>query len=124
MKAFDNGEWETMIRRIFGKAAEMVIKQEHEQFHKNDPVRHAARLANTLEHWDEIMQIIEDELPSYESIEALMSELGMPMQPEDINVSWQDTEDAFIASRDIRDKYLTSSLLWDLGLLYDTKLER
>ena len=28
--------------------------------------------------------------------------------------------DALLGSRDIRDKYLTSSLLWDLGLLEDT----
>lgn len=124
IRSFRNEDWEAMIHRIFGKAAEMVIKQEHEQFHKNDPARHAARLANTLEHWDEIMQIINDELPYYESIESLMKELGMPMQPEEINVSWKDAEDAFIASRDIRDKYLSSSLLWDLGLLYETKLER
>ena len=42
----------------------------------------------------------------------------MPMLPADIDISRQDTEDAFIASRDIRDKYLTSSLLWDMGVLY------
>ena len=34
-----------------------------------------------------------------------------------IFISRQDTVDAFLVSRDIRDKYLTSSLLWDLGLL-------
>ena len=33
-------------------------------------------------------------------------------------------EKAFIGSRDIRDKYLSSSMLWDMGLLYTTKLER
>ena len=48
----------------------------------------------------------------------------MPTQPEDINVTWPDTEKAFIGSRDIRDKYLSSSMLWDMGLLYTTKLER
>ena len=49
---------------------------------------------------------------------ALMRDLGMPMVPADIGISAQDTQDAFIASRDIRDKYLTSSLLWDMGVLY------
>ena len=51
-----------------------------------------------------------------------MRDLGMPMTPADIGISREDTENAFIASRDIRDKYLSSSLLWDLGLLYTTRV--
>ena len=46
----------------------------------------------------------------------------MPMVPADINISEEDTDKAFIGSRDIRDKYLSSTMLWDLGLLYTTKL--
>jgi len=40
------------------------------------------------------------------------------MYPSDINVTTEDTRAALDGSRDIRDKYLTSTLLWDLGLLY------
>ena len=46
-----------------------------------------------------------------------MAATGMPMKPSDIGVPMQDVVDAFIGSRDIRDKYLCSSLLWDLGLM-------
>ena len=35
----------------------------------------------------------------------------------------QDVRDAFLCSRDIRDKYLTSSMLWDIGLLEDFPLD-
>jgi len=42
----------------------------------------------------------------------------MPLVPEDIRVSQADTVDALLGAREIRDKYLTSSLLWDLGILY------
>ena len=45
-----------------------------------------------------------------------MAATGMPMKPSDINVSLDDTVAAFIGSRDIRDKYLSCSFLWDLGL--------
>ena len=51
----------------------------------------------------------------------LMQSLGMPMKPEDIGISGEDVCNALIGSRDIRDKYLTSSLLWDLGILYEFK---
>ena len=122
MAHFSNDEWEAMIRRVFGKAAEAVIRQEHESYHKNDPERHARRLDRIVNGWPEIMRIIAEELPETETIASLMRSLdGMPMLPADIDISRQDTEDAFIASRDIRDKYLTSSMLWDMGLLYGMK---
>ena len=124
IKSFTDEQWQAMIRDIFGKAAETVILQEHTVFHKNDPSRHAKRLDKIIAHWDDILRIIDEELPSCESIAAMMRDLGMPTQPEDINVTWQDTEKAFIGSRDIRDKYLSSFMLWDMGLLYTTKLER
>ena len=119
---FSNEEWETMIRRVFGKAAETVIQQEYAQFHKNDPARHARRLDNIISGWQEIRRFIAEELPETETIAALMRDLGMPMTPADIGISRQDTQDAFIASRDIRDKYLTSSMLWDMGVLYSMQV--
>ena len=58
-----------------------------------------------------------EELPETAQIEALMRHVGMPMTPADIDESAEDVRDAYIGSRDIRDKYLTSSLVWDLGLM-------
>jgi glycerol-1-phosphate dehydrogenase [NAD(P)+] len=58
-----------------------------------------------------------EELPDTESILSLMRSLHMPVKPAEIGEDERDTRDAFLCSRDIRDKYLTSSLLWDLGLL-------
>ena len=122
INSFSNEEWEAMIRRIFGKAAETVIQQEHTVFHKNDKARHALRLDRIMNGWDEIQRFIAEELPETETIAAMMENLGMPMVPADIGISREDTENAFIGSRDIRDKYLSSSMLWDLGLLYSTKV--
>jgi len=119
---FDNAEWEALIRRVFGKAAETVIMQEHTIFHKNDKERHAKRLDVIINNWDKIQQFIAEELPPTEKIAALMKDLDMPMVPADINISRSDTEDAFVCSRDIRDKYLSSSMLWDMGVLFTTKL--
>ena len=41
----------------------------------------------------------------------------MPLMPQDIGLSVDDAIDAFICSRDIRNKYLTSSLIWDIGYM-------
>ena len=49
-----------------------------------------------------------------------MKRCSMPLVPADLGLTHQDTLAAFLGSREIRDKYLTSSLLWDLGLLQET----
>ena len=36
--------------------------------------------------------------------------------PQDIGISAEDTVNAFIGARDVRKKYMTCTLLWDLGL--------
>ncbi len=120
--AFDNSAWEDEMRKIFGRAADAIISAEHSKYHKNDRNRHKERLDNTLAHWDEIRKIIAEELPPAKEVEKLMQGLNMPMLPKDIGVSEADAYAALIGSRDVRDKYLTSSLLWDLGLLHEMRL--
>ena len=119
---FSNEDWEALIRRIFGRAADAVIQQEHRVDHKNDPDGHAARLDRLISHWDEILVIIDEELPPAAFVADLMRKLEMPMKPEDIQITRQETEDAFLGSREIRARYMTSSMLWDLGLLYQIPL--
>lgn len=116
MRAFDPENWAAEIRRVFGKTAPQIFDIEREA-HKNDPAGHAVRLEKILAHWDDIRSIIDEELPDEEQLFAVMRNLGMPMLPADIGIDAQDTRDAFVHSRDIRDRYLTSSLLWDLGLM-------
>ena len=123
MRAFDPAAWEQNVRRVFGKAAQTLIDSENNLWHKNDPAAHQRRLEAILAHWDDILRIIDEELPETERIIALMQKVGMPMRPQDIDESEQDVYDAFLSSRDIRDKYLTSSLLWDLGLLGEFPLD-
>ena len=84
------------------------------------------RLNRIIENWDEIRPIMQEELPDRQVILDKMVRIGSPMKPSDLNLSLQDALDAFTGSRDVRDKYLTSSMLWDLGELeaYRDILER
>ena len=115
MRAFDRGAWEARVRRVFGKTAGQILEIE-EKTRKNDPEKHARRLSNIVAHWDEIVAIARRELPDYEKLRAVMAQTGMPLTPADIGIPTRDVVDAFVCARDIRDKYLTCSLLWDLGL--------
>ena len=125
MLAFDRAEWETQVRRIFGKTAAEIIAIE-DRAHKNDPARHAKRLDNIIAHWDDILAVIREELPDYNALYRAMAATGMPLTPADIDIPTQDVVNAFVGARDIRDKYLSCSLLWDMGLTeeYARFLER
>jgi len=123
LEAFDPAPWEERVRRIFGKAAQKLIDTEKSVWHKNEPGEHKKRMDILLANWDTVMKIADEELPPTDEIIALMEKQGMPIRPADIDESEQDTYDAFVASRDIRDKYLTSSMLWDIGLLEDFPLD-
>ena len=118
MSRFDESEWEAQTRRIFGGAAESLIETAKAE-RRNDPAAHAERLNKIVDHWDEILKIIDEELPSFEDLLGIMQVSGMPIRPAELGISDDDVRDALRGSRDIRNKYLSSTLLWDLGLLYE-----
>lgn len=113
--AFSRAAWEAQVRRIFGKAADEIIRVEDRQ-RKNDPERLKARIDKICANWDEILKIIDEELPEYDKLYAVMKSTGMPTEPADLNLSADDVVDAYLGARDIRDKYLSCSMLWDMGL--------
>ena len=115
MRAFDEARWEAQVRRIFGKTADQILAIEAKT-HKNDPEKHAKRLDNIIAHWDEILRIIREELPDYDRLYNAMAATGMPLTPADIGIPTEDVVNAFLGARDIRDKYLSCSMLWDMGL--------
>ena len=91
---------------------------EHGQWHKNDPGAHRKRLDNMLARWDDIQAAIREEVPETQGLLAMMRRTGMPTTAEELGLGAANVHNAFIGSREIRDKYLTTSLLWDLGVLH------
>ncbi len=88
---------------------------------KYNPESHAKRLDIIVNNWDEIVKIISEELPPAEQVEKYMKKLGMPTMPKELGFSDGEVQGAFLATKDIRDKYIGSRLLWDLGLLDEAK---
>lgn len=119
MAEFSPERWEASMRRIFGPIAPSILAIE-DRVGKNRPETQRAHLAAIEDHWREIRGIIREELPPRAQIDAIMARCGMPRTPADLGLTRRDTLDALLGSREIRDKYLTSSLLWDLGLLAET----
>lgn len=113
--AFDYSDWAAQLKAFLGSAADtMIALEEKEQ--KYDPAKHEARLSVILEKWDTICQIIREEIPSQKEIAAILDQIGAPKTPAEIGIDC-DLLTTFKATKDIRDKYVLSRLLWDLGLI-------
>jgi glycerol-1-phosphate dehydrogenase [NAD(P)+] len=116
VEAFDGGAGEADMRRIFGRTGEAVIGLER-KFGKNEKGKHGARLNRIMENWDFIADQMNRQLPTAQWMTDLLQSAQEPVLPRQIGIANGEVLDAFIGSREIRDKYILTSLLWDLGLL-------
>lgn len=112
-RRFDPAAWEARLRRVFPGTAESFLRLE-EQLRKNAEENRFQRVDKILANWDRLVEILH-KAPDPDRVEAVLRSSGMPTRAGEIGLSAQDVADAFVCSRDTRDKYLTSSLIWDIG---------
>jgi glycerol-1-phosphate dehydrogenase [NAD(P)+] len=115
VEAFDYGAWSQELKAFIGKGADaMIALEEKEQ--KYNVEKHRERFLHIQEHWEDILAVMEEELPESAEVEKLLDRIGAPKGVEEIGVSRESLKTAFQATRDIRDKYVLSRLVWDLGI--------
>ena len=115
VKNFDYAAWSEELREFVGKGAEAMIALEAKE-QKYDVEKHAARLEVILAKWDEIRKIIE-ELPTVEEFEAILDSMEAPKSLAEVGMDDTVLGMTLKCTKDIRDKYVLSKLLWDLGVL-------
>ncbi len=113
---FDRAAWNETLRTFLGTSAETMIALEEKE-KKYDPVLHGQRLEKILASWQDILSIVREELPPAEALEALLREIGAPTCLDELGVEEALLPTIFQCTKDIRDKYVLSRLLWDLGIL-------
>ena len=114
--AFDKEDWFSQLRQLLGKGAESMIALEAKEGKYNVDA-HKERLEIILAHWDDILKIMDEELPSAAQLDALMDTIEAPKTLAAIGVDEDLLPTIFRATKDIRDKYVLSRLAWDLGVL-------
>lgn len=112
---FNYADRAKLLTELLGKGAKSMIDLEAREG-KFDKRKHAERLEKILENWDEIKAIIKEEIPSVEFLDKLYDIVGLPKTPGEAGI-----DDALLpltvkVAGDIRDKYVLSRLLWDLGI--------
>ncbi len=116
VEAFDYGAWQAELQAFLGAAADAMIALEEKEG-KYDKAAHAARFARIAAHWDELLQILQEELPGYREILNIMNTIGIDVDLNTLDVDSTCARQTFRATKDIRDKYVLSRLAWDLGVL-------
>ena len=114
--AFDYGAWSDQLRAFLGKSGETMIAKEQEE-HKYDKASHPARFQRIADHWEQIQNILREELPSVEELRRILDTIGISCDLNTIGVDSDCARLTFQATKDIRDKYVLSRLAWDLGIL-------
>ncbi len=117
-QSFDLDAWNEQLARFLGKGSVTMIRDEKREG-KYDLQKHAARLEKIIKFWPQILQIIEAELPERSVVEKALQAIGAPTKPEQIGIDRETVRTTFMMTKDIRDKYIGSRLLWDLGVLDD-----
>ena len=120
VKNFSFENYCQFLRENMGAGAQSMIDGEYKE-HKYDAEKHKKRLDIIIDNWDLICSIIDQELPEYDSVKDLLISIGAPVEPQEFGISRQEIQNAFVITKDIRDKYVVSRLLWDLGEIDNAK---
>jgi glycerol-1-phosphate dehydrogenase [NAD(P)+] len=114
-KAFEYRDWAKELKVFLGTSADaMIALEEKEQ--KYSVEKHAKRLEIIIEKWGKIQAIIREEILTQKQIESILDIIGAPKTAKEIGIDC-DLGTTLKATKDIRDKYVLSRLLWDLGLI-------
>ena len=114
-KSFNYQVWANELKTFLGTGAEAMIALEKKE-QKYSVEKHAKRLEIILEKWDKIQEIIRGEIPAKKQIENILDKIGAPKTAKEISIDC-NLSTTLKATKDIRDKYVLSRLLWDLGVI-------
>ena len=115
VRNFSLDDWNRQLLDFIGPGAEAMIEGESRE-HKYSPEKHEARFAVIEKNWDLIMDTLRT-LPSPDEIKALMESIGFPTSASVIDYNENEIKKTFTMTKDIRDKYVSTRLFWDLGIL-------
>ena len=113
---FDFEDWGRQLTEFVGKGAEAMIALEAKE-HKYDVENHKKRIEVIVDKWDDILKIIDEELPTSAQFEAILDSFEAPKSLSEVGMDDSNLGMVLKSTKDIRDKYILSRLLWDLGII-------
>ena len=120
-QSFNVEEWNDVLRKHWGHGADTMISNGITE-HRYDLENHAKRLDIIISRWNDILNIMDEELLPLADAENIFSSLDFPNVPNELSLDNELLALTFKATKDIRAKYILSTLLWDIGELDNKEL--
>ncbi len=114
VKNFNFNAYSKKMQKFIGKASLSMIENEKVD-KKYDIALHKVRIDKIIKNWEKIVELI-NELPSYKDLFCLLNKIGAPTSISDIGLREDIKYDTFTFTKDIRNKYVLSTLCFDLGI--------
>ena len=115
VEKFSYTQWAKDLQSFLGNGANAMIALEAKE-EKYSVKKHKIRFNRIVEKWEQICAIIREEIPTQQEIGRILQTIGLPNSVQEIGIAC-DLQTTLNATKDIRDKYVLSRLLWDLGEL-------
>ena len=113
---FDKEAWIEKIAGYLGSAGDVMIENAR-RCELYNPAYHLKRLDNICNNWNSIIEIINEELPSSDFITGILKKIEAPVSSDEIGIDSSTNPLTFRMTKDIRDKYILSALMFDTGVL-------
>lgn len=117
-RAYDAAKWEEDVRRIYGASASSIIALERKS-QKNAAEGRLARIDAIEKNWDEIVKIMDENLPSSDHMIEILKSMGAPYLPAQIGFDSDRLYNALIFAKETRERYSLLSMMADLGVTPD-----
>ena len=112
----DLNQWAGKLKEYLGRSSEKMIEAFPSRELYN-PELFESRIGIICSSFDDILKIIEEELPDAENLAGIMEYIGCPCSPGEFLPGGGDVPLVFRITKDIRDKYILSALAFDMGVL-------
>ncbi|WP_317314126.1 sn-glycerol-1-phosphate dehydrogenase [Absicoccus porci] len=117
-KQYDQAAWEAKMKEVYGTASDAIIELEHES-KKNEPEGRLKRIDKIEENWDEIVQLMNDYMPTSDRMIEILKSLDAPYFPSQVGFSDEMLYNALVYGKENRARYTMLSMMGDLGVLED-----
>lgn len=115
-EAYDQAAWEEKIKEVYGIASDAIIELEHES-KKNETEGRLKRLDVIEAHWDEIVGLMNDYMPTSDRMIEILKSLDAPYFPSQVGFDDQMLWNALVYGKENRERYTMLSMIGDLGML-------
>lgn len=113
---FDYEDYSLKLRSFLGRGATEMINLERKEG-KYSAKKHSERLNVIIQKWEDIKEVIRQELMPLHELEKLYYLLNLPKTIEELGMEKTIAVQTFKHTKDIRDKYILSRLCFDLGII-------